>query len=61
MSRRFLLYMILIEQYPNMIHAYTALTLQYVQAGKLEEAFAQTETALAFFPSETQNSTMQPC
>ena len=45
----------LIEKYPNMIHAYTALTLQYVQAGKLEEAFAQTEKALRIFPSETQN------
>ena len=45
----------LIKTYPNMIHAYTALTLQYVQAGKIEDAFIQTEKALRLFPSETQN------
>lgn len=45
----------LIDEHPNMIHAYTSLTLQYVQAGQLEEALAQTEKALMILPSETQN------
>jgi tetratricopeptide (TPR) repeat protein len=45
----------LINQHPSMIHAYTSLTLQYVQAGEIEKALAETEKALRILPSETQN------
>ena len=45
----------LIESNPYMIHARTALALQFVQLGELEQALRETEAALAIRPSDPQN------
>jgi tetratricopeptide (TPR) repeat protein len=46
---------ILIDSHPNMIHARTAIALQFVQLGELERALRETEAALIIRPSDPQN------
>ena len=45
----------LIKEHPNMIHARTALALQFVGINDVESAMRETKAALAIMPSDPQN------